>query len=449
MQRQAPPAVAEHLDGLPVDAVGHRRRWAAWLVGLRWFAGLGAALGVAGALWLERVAPGAGWPLWGVVLGLALVCAVLVSRIRADSDALADERERLQTIIDSMADAVLFVTPDGVVRLRNTAARQIWPEGSPPDVDLRACLSAQRWDALAGPSNRTGPWSVYAVLAVRGRHFEARWSPVAGPDGRPRGAMMVARDITERVARQTHRMQAERMAAVGRLASGLAHELDGPLGDIARFTQHALDAVRPGDALADHLGAVLHAASHCQTIVRDLVADARRLPPERRDVSVAELLGGAERILSPRAAACGATLYAEVEPGTPETVLGDADQLRQALVNLGLDALQAIGTRRGTVCLSAAPVPGRPGAVRLGVVDDGPGIPPEERAGGFEPFHTRRGEGTGLGLTVAADIVQAHGGQLHLDAADGCGCSFSFVVGPPERLPDQARATEVPSEAHG
>jgi signal transduction histidine kinase len=572
METRARAGLLEHLAGWPVDVADRRSPMARWLVQLRWVACAGAALVVAGAAWQDRLAPGAGWPLWGGVLGLAVfnvalsaraveawahdrglalqiagdalllawllhhaggltnpfsamfvfhattaavvlpavrarrvaagiglligslaaleatgvwpawplslghgapapldagllvvsglsamgitlgagaIVGVLVTRLRDERRLLADERERLQTIIDCMGDAVLFVTPDGVIRLRNAAAQQLWPEGSPPDADLRACHPAERWDALLGLLGRAEPLAVHPVLAVRGRHFEASWSHVTGPDGRPHGVVMVARDITERVARQQHQMQEERMATVGKLASGLAHELNNPLGAIALFTQHALSTVRPDEPLADHLGTVLRNANLCKTIVRDLLAYARRRPPERSDTSVAELLADVERTLSPRAAANGATLCVDVGPGTPTAVFGDADQLRQVLVNLGLNALEAIGMRRGMVCLSASAVPGVPEGVRFGVADDGPGIPPEERERVFQAFHTTKAEGTGLGLTVAADIVRAHGGVLQLDAVDGCGCSFSFVVTPPVRLLSRARATAVVESAHG
>ena len=372
-----------------------------------------------------------GLALAGTVLGTGLIVTTLARALHAERAALSAERGNLQSIIDCMADAVLFVTPDGVIRLRNAAAAALFPEGSPPDADLRSCHPAERWEALLALLNRAEPLTVHPVLPVRGRHYEASWAHVFDTQGRARGVVMAARDITDRIERQSARMQEERMAVVGKLAAGLAHELNNPLGVIALYTQHALSGVPPQEPLAEHLGTVLRNTNLCRGIVQDLLAYARQRPPERRDVLVADLLGDAERTLRHRAATAGARLSIEVAPATDEAIHGDPDQLQQVLVNLGLNAIEAVTGRAGAIVLRAAP---EAGGVRFEVEDDGPGIAADEKELVFQAFHTTKSEGTGLGLTVAQDIVASHGGVLTLASEPGRGCIFAFTIGPPGGL---------------
>lgn len=378
----------------------------------------------------DAVLLASGLALAGTVFAAGRIVSSLVGALRRERVQVTAERENLQRIIDCMADAVLFVTPDGQIRLRNAVAAQLWPPDAGPAPDLRQCHPPERWQALVDLLRRKEPLTVHPVLEVRGRHFEASWAHVFAPDGDHRGVVMVARDITERVERQRAQMREERMATVGKLAAGLAHELNNPLGAIALFSQHALTRLQrtPEDPLVDHLGTVLRNANLCKGIVRDLLDYARQRPPSRTDVDVAELLGDAERTLAPRAQTSNARLVVETASDTPRTLYGDADQLRQVLVNLGLNALEAMEARAGTVSLQAAP--GADGGVRLCVVDDGPGVPATAREAIFQAFHTSKSEGTGLGLTVAQDIVAAHGGRLVVEDGPSGGARFTFEIGP-------------------
>ncbi|MBI2186136.1 MAG: hypothetical protein HYU37_03300 [Acidobacteria bacterium] len=221
------------------------------------------------------------------------------------------------------------------------------------------------------------------------------------------------------------RMQEERMAVVGKLAAALAHELNNPLGAIALFAQHALESVRAQDPLHEHLGTVLRNAKLCKKIVRDLLEYARQRPPERREVLLAEIVADAERTLLPQAEDSGVTLRREDGADSRARVYGDPDQLRQVLVNLGLNAIEAMpdgGTL--TFCLGRT----EEGQLRIDVVDTGVGIPSAEQEWIFTAFHTTKPEGTGLGLTVARDLVAAHGGALAVTSAAGRGTTFTVVL---------------------
>lgn len=358
------------------------------------------------------------------VIGCGSLVVALVGVIHHERSEVERQRKNLQHIVDCMADGVLFVTPDGVVQMRNRAATRLWPDGDPPGT-LRACHTPETWELLLERVLRPAAVEHHPVLAVGNRSYEASWAPVMGDDRALRGVVMVARDVTERIAAQKTRLQEQRMAVVGKLAAGLAHELNNPLGAIVLFAQDALGSVPGEHPLALHLGTVLRNAKLCKKIVKDLLEYARQRPPERRCMAIAELVDDVLRTLEQRAAAAGVTLERRIEPGAPATIHGDPDQLLQVLVNLGLNGIEAMAAG-GKLTLRVAPAPG--GRLRVDVIDTGPGIPAPELERIFTEFHTTKPEGTGLGLTVARDLTQAHGGTLEVASTPGAGATFTVLL---------------------
>lgn len=352
--------------------------------------------------------------------------ATHAERLAAAQAQVHREREKLQAIIDCMADAVVYVSPNGMVWLCNRAAERFFPQQPPAGEDLRACHPPEKWDRLLAAITTPGPSTIHPVFEVDGRSYEANYAQVHDTDGSLRGVVMVARDVTEQIQAQKWRMQEERMSVVGKLAAGLAHELNNPLGAIALFAQHALTSIERNHPLADHLGTVLRNANLCKRIVRDLLEYARQRPPQREQVSLGELLGDIVRTLEPSAEAAGVALRREVAGGSaPPEAWGDPDQLRQILVNLGLNAIDAM-PGGGTLTFRLSTTPGS--RTRIEVVDTGMGIPLEEQERIFSAFHTTKPEGTGLGLTVARDLVTAHGGSLQVTSSPGQGTTFTVEL---------------------
>lgn len=411
--------------------------------------------------WMFHVGTGVGVAV--LVVGCAVIVIPLMHLLHAERERLAQtssalaaragelvtaqtevqqERERLQTIIDCMADAVLYVTPDGVVRLHNRAAQKFFPPEALSNGDLRACHPPETWKLLLEKVTAPEPVEVHPILQVNGRSYEASYARVGDADGNIHGVVMAARDITERIEAQQWRMQEERMAVVGKLAAALAHELNNPLGAIALFTQHALAEIKPRDPLAEYLGTVLRNANLCKKIVRDLLEYARQRPPERREVAVGELLGDVVRTLEPHAQRSGVAIRGEVNGQGDAFLYCDPDQMRQVLVNLGLNSIEAM-PNGGALTFRLEPAAG--GTVRVAVVDTGQGIPPEQQERIFTAFHTTKPEGTGLGLTVAQDVVAAHGGTIEVSSTPGEGSIFTVTL--PAALPveDRVPAAEASS----
>jgi signal transduction histidine kinase len=224
---------------------------------------------------------------------------------------------------------------------------------------------------------------------------------------------------------QRHLVNTEKLASMGQMAAGVAHELNNPLGTILLYT--AILSRKLGDRpeLNHDLDLLAAESQRCKKIVAMLLDFARqsRLHVERVPASV--LLQRA--VDEARYAAEAAQPAVELRWDAPADLDLDVDrdQLGQVLVNLLKNGIEAMGGRAGTVVVTAAPAP-EPSRVRLCVKDEGRGIPPEARDKVFQPFFTTKsiGKGTGLGLPIAYGIVKMHRGTIWFETEMERGTTF-------------------------
>ncbi len=245
------------------------------------------------------------------------------------------------------------------------------------------------------------------------------------------------REVAERERAQEQLRHADRLATIGTLASGFAHELGTPL-QVARGHARAIedDAQAPEES---RRGArvIVRQCDAIAKVIRQLLDFSRRERSEREQVNLKTLVAETVTMLEPLARKGSVQLATWADAG-PLTLSADPTQLRQALVNLVVNAIQASdsGTTTVGVCrrLARPPMAGSAAPVAdhlcLVVDDEGRGVPPELRAHLFEPFVTTKevGEGTGLGLFVVYGIVRDHGGWVEVDAKAGRGTRFSVYL---------------------
>jgi signal transduction histidine kinase len=239
------------------------------------------------------------------------------------------------------------------------------------------------------------------------------------------------------IQERTHQLlEAGKLATMGNLLAGVAHELNSPLsvilGQVGLFSQTGVDP--KARARVKDIG---EAAERCVRIVRSFLTMARRHPPERGHVSLNDLLREAVELLSFELRIASIEIVYDLERDLP-LVWADGHQLRQVIVNLVTNARQAVQDSAPPRQLRLATrYDERHSSVGIEVADSGPGIPAEVRARVFEPFFTTKpdGEGTGLGLALVRGIVEGHGGSIEIESAPGEGARFiiSLPLGaPPE-----------------
>jgi signal transduction histidine kinase len=222
-------------------------------------------------------------------------------------------------------------------------------------------------------------------------------------------------------------VQSEKMAAFGALGAGIAHEVKNPLAGILGITQLSLRGVESGHLLEKNLKIIEKETKRCKSIIENLLRFARQEQVEFSEVDIPQVVADALAIVDHQLGINSIRVEQELEQGIP-TCRGNANQLQQVLMNLMINAQQAMAGGSGTVKLSARSV--ARGGVELRVSDTGPGISKEIQQRIFDPFFTTKpvGQGTGLGLSVTYGIVKEHGGEIRLESGEGEGATFIITL---------------------
>jgi nitrogen-specific signal transduction histidine kinase/ActR/RegA family two-component response regulator len=281
-------------------------------------------------------------------------------------------------------------------------------------------------------------------------------------DGRPFPAVMTARaidyegvpcsvvsilDLTAlkaaeaEIARQREALyQGEKLTALGSLLAGVAHELNNPLSIVTGYAEILRD-LAPDETTRERAQEIYEAAERCARIIKTFLAMARQRPPQLGPVDLPELVTSALELAAYGLRTGGIAVAVDAEPNLPP-VWGDGDQLHQVLLNLIINAQQAMQQMEGPRRL-AIRVRTMASAVVTEVEDNGPGMPPEVEKRIFEPFFTTKpqGVGTGIGLSICHSIVTAHGGRIEVETAPDRGTLLCFS------LPAAAESDQPPTQA--
>jgi len=257
----------------------------------------------------------------------------------------------------------------------------------------------------------------------------------------------ISTDITERKRSDESLYQREKLAALGSLLAGVAHELNNPLSVVvARSIMLEEESYPAAQAAASKIRI---AAERCARIVRTFLAMARQQQPERGPVKINDVISAALDMTAYTVRTSSIEVAPDLASDIP-AILADADQLHQVLLNLIINAQQVLQDRPGPRRLRVSSRIDAAGqTVRITVADNGPGIPEHLRARVFEPFFTTKptGAGTGVGLAVSHGIVEAHGGTLTLDCPEMGGAVFTIVL--PVCSVDSAVAVAKPAREAG
>ncbi|BDG06877.1 ATP-binding protein [Anaeromyxobacter oryzae] len=234
-------------------------------------------------------------------------------------------------------------------------------------------------------------------------------------------------------AAQDQLVRTEKLTSLGKLSASIAHEINNPLAGILTFAKlivRTLDQGTPDEAtrkvLVKNLLLVQRETERCSAIVRNLLDFARERPITLKDTDVNAVVDEGLQLLSNQIHIQNVTL--EKRLGTVPPVLGDFGQLRQACVNVVMNACEAMG-RGGRLSIETGLVEdGR--WVELAFTDTGPGIPPDHLSKIFDPFFTTKERGTGLGLSVVYGIVERHGGRIEIQSEPGKGTRVAIRIPP-------------------
>jgi signal transduction histidine kinase len=247
------------------------------------------------------------------------------------------------------------------------------------------------------------------------------------------------RSADERERLQEQLRHADRLATIGQLAAGVAHELNEPLGSVLGFAQLMLKAPDLREQARRDTGKIVESSLHAREIIKKLLLFARQTPPQKSQVDLNALVDEGLYFMAARCAKEGISIVRDLAAGLPE-ITADASQLRQVFINLVVNAVQSMGTG-GKLSIATK----RSGGMAvISVSDTGTGMTPETMRQIFVPFFTTKeiGQGTGLGLSVVHGIVTAHGGDIRVQSEPGRGSCFEVLLPLGEKTCTEERADD-------
>jgi signal transduction histidine kinase/CheY-like chemotaxis protein len=366
----------------------------------------------------------------------------------------------LQHVIEWLEEGVLLFDAHDNIRAMNTRFEQIaglTPEESGKFKTLEGLLGrlqthaaepprfATRWRELAH-GIEGGVREELQMMRPSPRVLERAARPILDSTGRQLGRVEIYRDLTAQRVFQSKLLQTEKLAALGQMVSGVAHELSNPLTSIAGYA-HRLLARRDLPERTEEVRQIYQEAERAGAILRQLLLNARETLPERRLVSLNQVVHRAMDLQRFSLAAEKIRVELELDPVLP-FVKGDPGHLQQVLMNLVGNARQAIEQhgQGGTIRVHTKRIGDR--RVLLEVADNGPGIPQAILARIFDPFFTTKpaGVGTGLGLAIVLSVVRQHGGQVHVLSPPQGGVVFKIEFpGAAETAQDEPVGSPLPA----
>jgi len=349
------------------------------------------------------------------------------------------EKEEVQNylarILESLPCGVLVLDADGRITLCNPVAARIL--GQPGSARRNGKMPA-RWNAAvrkyltayAAREQGGGEVEIPFVSGGRMRVLATASTPLQSASGASAGTLHIIRDITEIKALEAQNKRGERLAAMGEMAVELAHEIRNPLGSIELFASLLeKELVRESDPgrWAENIRI---GSRSLNNIVSNMLQFANPLTPQFHVVNLHELIREILNFADPILRQREVRVEIRFEAGAPE-VAGDRELLKQVVLNLVLNSLQAMPSR-GSLMVCTRNVQTLPGGARCSGVevtvrDTGLGIPEENLARIFDPFFTTNKNGTGLGLSVVHQIVEQHSGFIQVASELNRGTTFTIV----------------------
>jgi two-component system NtrC family sensor kinase len=235
----------------------------------------------------------------------------------------------------------------------------------------------------------------------------------------------IAKKTEEMQKTHTSMLQTEKLASLGRMAAGIAHEINNPLTGIVTFAHLMKDKFPPESPDADDMNVIIEQAERCAKIIKNLLTFARATPSEKGEANINDVLNRTIYMVKNQAKFHNIKFNVNIDE-SPFITLGDASQFQQIFLNMLINAADAMN-ERGTITIATrkVTVEGKP-SVEIEFTDTGSGIKDEEMPKLFEPFYTTKpvDKGTGLGLSVSHGIVKHYGGKIDVKSTVGKGTSF-------------------------
>ncbi|MBI5153600.1 PAS domain-containing protein [Candidatus Poribacteria bacterium] len=365
-------------------------------------------------------------------------------RIESFLTQILKEKDFQRAVFDSLLEGILVVDRTGTIVFANEASRGLLGLGSQKVLGRSAgqVLRAKALKAIADEFDANRQPIVQREVRVRTpdpRIYSVSILPIEDESGGVAHGLWIVGDLTETHRRAAERHQVESIQSLATLTAGIAHEIKNPLNSMnihAQLIARAAGefaAASAGDPALERLqrstGVLLEEIARLTRIVDQFTKAARPAKLSPRPADINSIIETVAELIAPECQARHIALAVDPDPLLPK-IQADSEQLQQAILNIAKNAMEAIDKPEGVISLRTAM---KGDHLLIEVEDNGCGIPDEDRLRVFEPYHTTKFNGTGLGLMVVFRIVSAHGGIIGLDSEVGRGTTLRIALPVDER----------------
>jgi len=370
-----------------------------------------------------------------VLGGGALYFIFIVQNYYLVDRSLAQMKTYTENVLESVADGIISVDPQEKMVTWNRRALEILglPAETLKKTNLREILGLHLeslWESEKEQGEIREQEIIFRPSPEQEIPLSLRITPLKDEKGQKMGSVILLRDLREIKDLQEKVRRSERLASLGRLAAGVAHEIRNPLSSIRGFAQYFLKRFKGQEEEQSYAAVMVREVDRLNRVITELLDFARPKVPQRESHLLPEILDHTLQLLNDELKKSRIEVEKNYEANLPR-VLVDRDQLSQAFLNLLLNSVESMdegGKIRLTVKKGNSPK-----TVEVVIEDSGRGIPEEDLEKVFEPFFSTKRKGTGLGLAIVHQIIDSHGGEIRVKSALGKGTAFSIIFGENER----------------
>jgi two-component system sensor histidine kinase HydH len=332
-----------------------------------------------------------------------------------------------ENVVESMADGLISVNRERKIVTLNRKAAEFFgaKEEDLKSKEISRVLGIDIDNLLKEKGGMLRDWEL-KVSSQYGAQIPLSLSaaPLKDENDKEMGSVLLLRDLREIRDLQERVRRSERLASLGRLAAGVAHEIRNPLSSIRGFAQFFQNRFKGQEKEQEYASVMVREVDRLNRVITELLDFARPKEPHRELHSAVEILEQTLKVLESELAKKNIAVEKKLEASLPR-IWVDRDQLSQALLNLLLNALESM-EEAGKIRISMES--GGAEVLAISISDTGRGIPKEDLERVFEPFFSTKRKGTGLGLAIVHQIVESHKGEIKVESRAGEGTTFRITL---------------------
>jgi PAS domain S-box-containing protein len=346
----------------------------------------------------------------------------LADKVQEKTAELVSEKEKLNTILSALAVGVIMIDKQAKIQWANQAMKELAGEDVTAKYCEEICPECSILSIHQDKERDVDTILMTNLFNKKDHYFQITTAPIKGEDGEVHGYIRLFHDVTEMKKMEEHIAHSEKLASIGRLAAGIAHEIGNPMTSIFSFVQ-ILREEEDDPFKKESLDTIYFHVNRVSGILKQLSGFSKMPAGDTRECNINEIIETSVNLIQYDKKAKSITMTKHLDPILP-TVMADGNQLSQVFVNLILNAVDAM-PEGGELTISTET---RDHKVVISFRDTGVGIKNEDKAKIFDPFYTTKEKGTGLGLAVSYNIIKKMNGTITVDSEIGKGTTFTITL---------------------